>query len=80
MLPELELKNTYSNCSREAMQRVLGSGEAALCSVVYEALLGRIFGGDFEALLAWSRLHPDYATNDRVNDETVERAIGAAWR
>src|SRR5688572_8292255 len=46
---EDELKGAYSDCSREAMRRGLGSGEAALCSIVYETLLTRVFGGDFEA-------------------------------
>lgn len=58
-LPELDLKSFYLRCSRAASQSLLGSGEAALCSLGYEILLKRTFGGDFFALLAWSRLHPD---------------------
>lgn len=58
-LPELDLKSFYLRCSRAASQHALGSGEIALCSLGYEILLKRIFGGDFFALLAWSQLHPD---------------------
>jgi hypothetical protein len=54
-LPEPELKEAYLHCSREATHRLLGNGEIALCSIVYETLLSRIFAGDFDALLAWSR-------------------------
>ncbi len=50
-----ELEQTYMACNREAMARVLGFGEAAQCSVVYERLLAERFGGDFERLLQWSR-------------------------
>jgi hypothetical protein len=57
-LPEAELKDAYSTCSRHAMERALGAGEAVACSIVYETLLRAVFGGDFEALLLWSRNHP----------------------
>jgi O-glycosyl hydrolase len=57
-LPEAELKDAYSTCSHHAMERALGAGEAAACSMVYETLLKAVFGGDFEALLLWSRNHP----------------------
>jgi hypothetical protein len=59
VLPENRLKEFYLHCSHEASRHVLGLGEAALCSMIYETLLGRIFGGDFHALLAWSRVQPD---------------------
>lgn len=54
-LPEYDLKAFYLRCSRVAVQRSLGSNEIALCSLGYEVLLKRTFGGDFFALLAWSR-------------------------
>lgn len=54
-LPATELKAYYLQCSRAAMQRVLDSHEIALCSIGYEMLLQEVFGGDFSALLAWSR-------------------------
>lgn len=50
-----QLKSIYLACSDEAERRVLGSGEAAACSIAYETLKRRVFGGDFDALLAWSR-------------------------
>jgi hypothetical protein len=59
--PEACLKQAYIRCSREASQRALDIGEAALCSMVCEALFSRCFGGDFHAFLAWSRQHPDDA-------------------
>ena len=58
-MQESGLKTLYLHCSKEAMQRALGSGEAASCSIVYETLLRRWFGGDFIALLAWSRAQRD---------------------
>lgn len=60
ILPEPELKDVYLHCSRESTQRVMGYGEIALCSMVYETLLTRIFAGDFDALLAWSKANSDY--------------------
>lgn len=53
--PHEELKSVYTDCSQEAETRMLGAGEAATCSIVYETLKRRVFGGDFAALLAWSR-------------------------
>jgi hypothetical protein len=57
-LPELtvaDLKTIYLACDRAAMRGLLGAGEAARCSVVYEDLKARAFDGNFEKLLAWSR-------------------------
>lgn len=56
---ERELKVAYLQCSRAASEEHIGSGDASMCSLVYEALLKQVFGGDFEALLTWSRLHPN---------------------
>lgn len=53
------LKELYLRCSRESSQDLLGFGEAALCSLGHEALLKSEFGGDFNALLAWWRVHRD---------------------
>ncbi|MBT9549413.1 MAG: hypothetical protein IV088_01080 [Hydrogenophaga sp.] len=47
------LKAAYLRCDRAATERVLDMGEAANCSVIYEALLKVGFGGDFKRLLAW---------------------------
>jgi len=52
-LSEAELKESYLRCSRAAVRGRLQSGEIAGCSVVYETLLRRVFGGDFRALIAW---------------------------
>jgi len=57
-LPEQDLKAFYLQCNRAAMQTSLGSGGIALCSIGYEILLQRTFGGDFSAFLAWSRNQP----------------------
>jgi len=61
VMPDSSLKTIYLGCSREAFQRSLGSGEIASCSIVYETLLRRSFGGDFMALLSWSRAQRDDA-------------------
>lgn len=50
-----DLKRLYLHCSAAAEHGRLGSGEIAMCSVAYEALLGDTFGGDFRQLLEWSR-------------------------
>lgn len=50
-----ELMAIYVACSNEAEARLLGAGEAAACSIAYETLKRRVFAGDFDALLAWSR-------------------------
>jgi len=60
---EVSLKALYLRCARESSQRLLGFDEAARCSIAGEVLKARIFGGDFNALLAWWRLHRD----DRID-------------
>lgn len=54
-MPAERVKAIYLACLGEATQRPLGGGEAAFCSIVYDVLLTRHFGGDFHGLLAWSR-------------------------
>lgn len=54
-LPEPELKQFYRRCTRASVRGHLGAGEIAICSIAYEQLLQRHFGGDFRALLAWRR-------------------------
>lgn len=56
--PHEQLKAIYADCVNEAEQHLLGFGEAAACSMTYEALKRRVFGGDFAALIAWSRTLP----------------------
>lgn len=53
---DADLKSFYLHCS-QAGRRSLGMGGVAVCSIGYELLLQRTFGGDFYALLAWSRRH-----------------------
>lgn len=66
-LSDANLKLFYLHCSRAA-KRSLGTGGVAVCSVGYELLLQRTFGGDFNALLAWSRRHPDDGTDIELED------------
>jgi hypothetical protein len=47
------LKMAYLRCERAASERLLGMGDAADCSLVYEELLRVGFGRDFRRLLAW---------------------------
>jgi hypothetical protein len=56
---EGDLKALYLRCDRESRQRRLDFDEALRCTVAGEALKARSFGGDFNALLAWWRLHRD---------------------
>lgn len=58
------LKAFFLHCSRVAEQRVLPLAEAAVCSVGYEVLLKREFGGDFDALLAWWRVRRPETVDD----------------
>ena len=58
-VPERDLERLFLRCSRESSERFMGFGEAALCSIGFEALKKRKFGGDFNAMLAWWRLHRD---------------------
>lgn len=73
-LPLHAVGQLYVECSHEAIARSLGSGEAELCSVVYDVLLTRHFGGDFDALLAWSRLQHGAEQGDAVAPASPEPA------
>lgn len=63
-LPEGCLKALLLRCSRDAGERLLDNGDAAMCSISYEALLRRGFDGNFDALLAWWRVHRDDPITD----------------
>lgn len=54
-LPDRCLKLVFRECSNAANQAMLDGRTAAHCSMSYEALLRRSFGGDFRALMAWWR-------------------------
>jgi hypothetical protein len=56
-----ELKAIYLACSDDAMNGRLPTGLVAGCSIVYEDLKQRGFGGDFDRFLAWSRSQPSDA-------------------
>jgi hypothetical protein len=50
-----QLQSAYLQCERQAQAAALDSATAATCSMIYEALKQRVFGGDFDRLLAWWR-------------------------
>jgi hypothetical protein len=58
-MPEARLKATFLRCDRESRQRVLSLDEAAPCSIAWDTLLKREYGGNLESLLAWWRAHRD---------------------
>jgi hypothetical protein len=58
-MPEGRLKALFLRCSREAEQRQFGLDEGAMCSMASDAIKRRSFGGNFDALLAWWRVHRD---------------------
>jgi hypothetical protein len=47
------LKRIAIECSDATNEHVLDLGAAAICSMGYEALLAKSFGGNFQAMLAW---------------------------
>jgi hypothetical protein len=52
-----ELKRVYLDCDRAATRSLLDLAVAAHCSMVGEELKHRVFGGDFDRLIAWWREH-----------------------
>jgi hypothetical protein len=59
------LKRLLLACDDAANRHLLDSGSAFACSIGYEALLRRGFGGDFQAMLGWWR-------NWRERPETLD--------
>ncbi|TFY98369.1 hypothetical protein [Ramlibacter humi] len=53
------LKRLLVECNAAASRQLLDEGQAFACSIGYEALLKRGFGGDFQAMLAWWRTAPE---------------------
>lgn len=51
--PVDRLKSAYLDCENAAVDRALNAGEIARCTIIYEKLKGRVFGGDFRRLRAW---------------------------
>ena len=64
-IPVDELKQMYLACNRAATASRMSSGSIMQCSIVYEELKRRAFGGDFDELLAWSRAQPPVRTDGR---------------
>ncbi len=64
-LSDAQLKAYFLRCSRDATRRMLGLNEGALCSAAQDALKKSSFAGNFDALLAWWRVHRD----DPVDEE-----------
>lgn len=60
-----ELKSLYLMCDRAAVGGQLSSAAIMQCSVVYEELKRRAFGGDFGKMLAWSEAHPSVPNTRR---------------
>jgi hypothetical protein len=54
-LGERCLKRLVVECNAAASREILDPGSAFACSLGYEALLKRGFGGDFQAMLGWWR-------------------------
>lgn len=52
-MPESCLKSFLAECSETANERLLDLGSAAVCSMGYEALLHKSFGGSFHAMMVW---------------------------
>lgn len=63
-LSESDLKTLYRHCLNASLQGPMGMPEIVLCSTASEALLKRVFSGDFEALLAWSKAPRDDTAHD----------------
>ena len=64
-MPADALKREYLTCERAAMQSRLDLATAAACSVLYEEVRERVFGGSFDALIAWWRTARDEDTATR---------------
>lgn len=57
-VPVEYLKRIYLACAGAAVDGQLDNAGIMQCSVAYEVLKERAFGGDFLKLLAWSQAHP----------------------
>lgn len=52
---EAELKHYFMVCDQSSREGLMDDADAATCSVIYEMLKDRFFGGDSKALLEWWR-------------------------
>lgn len=60
-----DLKEIYLSCSGAAVNGQLDNAGVMQCSIVYELLKQRAFGGDFLRMLAWSQAHPIVGSTGR---------------
>jgi hypothetical protein len=54
-LTSAELKRVYLACDLASSRARLAMHEAMQCSIVHDELKQRVFGGDFDQMLAWWR-------------------------
>lgn len=54
-LTPAELKRVYLACDLASSRTRLAMHEAMQCSIIHEELKQRVFGGDFDQMLAWWR-------------------------
>jgi hypothetical protein len=64
-IPADALKREYLKCERAAAQGIQDFSTALSCSMLYEELRQRVFGGNFNALLGWWRANNGVDTATR---------------
>ena len=52
-LTPAQLKHVYLACDKASSSGLLAPRDAMHCSIVHEELKKRVFGGDFDQMLAW---------------------------
>lgn len=70
-LSEPDLKSLYRRCLNASLQGMLSTPEIVLCSTASEILLKRVFSGDFDALVAWSKHQRDDSVHDAADRYTA---------
>ena len=71
------LQHTYLECDRAATHTLLDLGSAAHCSMVGEELKHRVFGGDFERLIAWWRANKWGGAEAVSDSQSLDQAASA---
>jgi hypothetical protein len=71
------LQRTYLECDRVSTHTLLDLGSAAHCSMVGEELKHRVFGGDFERLIAWWRANKWTGAEAISDAQPQDHAAGA---
>ena len=66
-----DLRAAYLACERAAVAERMETGGVMECSVIYEELKRRVFGGDFGRLRAWSDPHLGRAPEDKAAGEAL---------